>query len=418
MTRLVIGVVLSAAAAAWLTRRIVIPLHRLTESAHAYAQEAWTTPLPEASIREVQELSDALSQMALSLQTRFDELRTQRHQATAVLASMAEGVIAVDPTGTVLLMNPAAGILLNIDAVRGTGQRLLELARIPEIQAVTRTVLHEHHRATTELRVFQPHERILRIHAVPCETPGATGPSAVLVIQDITEHHRFEQLRKEFVANVSHELKSPLTAIRGLTESLLSGALEDSAHNRRFVQLIDEDTTRLSRLIDDLLSLSQIESHAVPLKLSMVELKPLAESVLASLHSSITQRRLRVACELPEGLAVTADADRLRQVFANLIENAIKYNTEGGSLTLSATREGRWAKITVADTGIGIPEADLPRLFERFYRVDKTRSRELGGTGLGLSIVKHIIEAHGGHVEVSSQPHHGSAFSVTLPLTS
>ena len=253
---------------------------------------------------------------------------------------------------------------------------------------------------------------------MPCQGSGEAGPSVVLVIQDVTESHRYEQLRREFVANVSHELKSPLTSIRGLTETLQGGALEDPSANRRFVQLIDEYADRLSRLIEDLLALSQIESQAVPLALATVPLKPLAESVLASLQPAIAQRRLSVSVNVPEGFAVRADADRLRQVLFNLLDNAVKYNRDDGSLRVSAIRSDGTATVAVADSGIGIPPDDLPRVFERFYRVDKARSREPGGTGLGLSIVKHLVEAHGGRVFVESSLGGGSTFSFTLPLAS
>jgi len=232
------------------------------------------------------------------------------------------------------------------------------------------------------------------------------------------ESRRYEELRREFVANVSHELKSPLTSIQGLTETLLEGALDDAGNRRRFVQLIDEDTSRLSRLIDDLLALSQIESQAVPLALAVIPLKPLVDSVLASLHAVIAQRRLTVSVNVPDGFAVRADADRLRQVLFNLLDNAVKYNRDDGDIKVSAFIADGTTTVAVADSGIGIRPHDLSRIFERFYRVDKARSRELGGTGLGLSIVKHLVEVHGGHVSVESSLGGGSTFSFTLPLAS
>ena len=413
---LLIGLMLAAALGAWLTQRVATPLSRLTQVAHAYATGDLTARAPAASIREVHELSEALGTMARALQAHIGELTTQRNQARAILESMAEGVIALDADGKILLGNPAAGTLFGVDVGRSTGRRLFELVRFPEMQELVRTALQHHQRMTKDLRMFHPHEKLLRVHAVPCEGCGPTGPCAVLVIQDVTEDHRYDQLRREFVANVSHELKSPLTAIRGLTETLLGGALDDPTHNRRFVQLIDEDTARLSRLIDDLLALSQIESQAVPLRLSFVALRPLVESVVTSLQPGLAQHDLTVILELSSDLVVQADADRLRQVFANLLDNAIKYNTPGGRITVSALRDGAWVKAMVADTGVGIPEKDLPRIFERFYRVDKGRSRELGGTGLGLAIVKHIVEAHGGSVSVDSRLSHGSTFFFTVPL--
>lgn len=367
--------------------------------------------------RQIQSLESTTAAHSQTIRQRIDELTTERNQATAILESMAEGVIAVDPQGRILLMNPAANVLLGLTGQPVRNKSLFEAIRYHELQEVVRTVLRQHQRATQDIAVFQPQERRLRLHAIPCQGGGPTGPAAVLVIQDVTESHRYEQLRREFVANVSHELKSPLTSIHSLTETLLEGALNDPAHNTRFVRLIDEDAARLARLIDDLLALSQIESQAVPLKLSAVELKPLVESVAASLQPGIGQRRLSVTLDIPTGILARADPDRLRQVLANLLDNAIKYNKDGGTIKIVAARHDGWIKVTVADTGVGIPEQDLPRIFERFYRVDKARSRELGGTGLGLSIVKHIVESHGGQVTVRSQVNRGSTFSVTFPLS-
>lgn len=413
------GAVAAAALGAWLANRITGSLRRLTRTAHAYAEgDLHAQGRVAPAMQEVRELSEALDIMARTLRARIGELTTERNQATAILESMAEGVVALDAQGRILLMNPSAKILLGLTAVGSIGQRLAEVLRHQEAQTLMQAVLDSRERITKEIGLFQPNERVLRLHAAPCRGAAPKGPCAVVVIQDVTESHRYEQLRKEFVANVSHELKSPLTSIRSLAETLLGGALEDPSTNRRFVRLIDEDAARLSRLIDDLLALSQIESQAVPLRLAVVELRPMAESVLASLKVPLKQRQIGATCELPEDLTVRADPDRLRQVLVNLVENAIKYNKESGTLTLSAVAEGGWVKVAVADTGIGIPPQDLPRVFERFYRVDKARSRELGGTGLGLAIVKHIVEAHGGSVSVESEPNRGSTFSFTVPLAS
>ncbi len=413
---LLIALILSVVLGAWLAGRLTRPLARLTQVAETYAKGNFAAEPPASSIRELRVLSESLTSMAKAISTTIDTLKTERNQATAILESMAEGVIAVDSRGSVILVNPAATTLLNLDTKQAPGRTLFELIRMPEMQRIARVVLQDHRYVIQEMRVFRPQERVLRVHAAPCEASGPAEPCAVLVIQDVTERHRFDQLRREFVANVTHELKSPLTSIHGLAETLLSGAVDDRANNRRFVQLIEEDATRLARLIDDLLSLSQLEAQPAPLKLSRVELKPLVESVIALLNPGVKQRRLRVVCDLPGDLAVQADVERLRQVVSNLLDNAIKYNRDEGEILISATREDGWVKVTVADTGIGIPAKDLPRIFERFYRVDKARSRELGGTGLGLSIVKHIVEAHGGQVSVASQLDQGSIFSFTVPL--
>ncbi len=390
MSELLAGFIAALLAGLWCSRRMTRLAHRL---------------------REAEEGREAVSR-------QVGMLATQGHQATAILERMAEGVLAVDAQGRLLLMNPAAAALLGITTTDAIGRSLFEVARQQDLQELVRGMLRAPQPVSREVMVFHPSERMLRLHGVPCPPgPGeADGPSAGIVIQDVPEHHRYDQLRKEFVANVSHELKSPLTSIRSLTETLLGGALEDRASNRKFVGMIDEDAARLSHLIDDLLALSQIESQAVAPALTAVPLAPLVESVMAGLQPAIRQRGIAVAIDLPGDLAVQADPDRLRQVIANLLDNAVKYNRDNGRLTVSAARSDGWATVAVADTGIGIPPQDLPRIFERFYRVDKARSRAMGGTGLGLSIVKHTVESLGGTVSVQSDFDRGSTFSFTLRL--
>ena len=375
----------------------------------------WMAQRALGSLRSVAELAG----MAQTIHARRERLTTERNQIMAILEGLAEGVIAVDAHGRILLANATAGTLLGVRAESWVDHTIFEMVRQREIHELVRQALRQSEHGTKEIELFHPDVRTLRVHGVPCQPGGsASGLSAVLVIQDITEHARYERLRREFVANVSHELKSPLTSIRGLTETLLDGALDDAASRRRFVQLIDEDAKRLTRLIDDLLALSQIESQAVPLNRVPVELRTMVDSVTASLQAVIQPLRLAVENEVPGGLHVSADPDRLRQVLVNLMDNAVKYNREGGRVTVSAAPDRAGLTVAVRDTGIGIPAADLPRIFERFYRVDKARSREQGGTGLGLSIVKHIIDAHGGTVTVESRPSQGSAFSFTLPHAS
>jgi two-component system phosphate regulon sensor histidine kinase PhoR len=264
--------------------------------------------------------------------------------------------------------------------------------------------------------MFQPVERFLRVHAVPCEAGGPGGPHTVLVIEDLTELQQYERLRKDFVANVSHELKSPLTSIRGLTETLLDGAITDEKNNRRFVALIKEEVDRLGRLIEDLLQLAQIESVEAPVQIQAVDVKSVMEEILPKLQPELDKRGLTLTLDLEGTQPVSADASRLGQVLVNLLVNAIEYNRDGGSVKVTCRPEDGFLRISVQDTGIGIPSEDIPRIFERFYRVDKARSRRPGGTGLGLSIVKHIVESHGGKVSVESRLDQGSAFSFTLPL--
>jgi len=366
--------------------------------------------------RAITRVARAAEQTARVMQQQIDLLIAERNQAGAILDSMAEGVIALDGQGCVLQLNPAAARLFSLEAGVATGKPLMEVIRHHELNELVAQVRTRQQPGSRELTLLHPVARTLMACAVSCARTEPAGPSVVVVIQDLTELHRYERLRREFVANVSHELKSPLTAIRSLTETLLTGALEDAANRHRFVTLVDEEAARLGRLIEDLLQLSQIESQPVTPRVQAVPLRPLVQEVFATLQPELAKRRVRVSMTLKEQWVVQADSDRLRQVLMNLLDNAIKYNREGGSITVTAEPEGQLLRIGVADTGIGIPAEDAPRIFERFYRVDKARSRELGGTGLGLSIVKHIVESHGGTVTVTTRPGEGSTFSFTLPL--
>ena len=359
-----------------------------------------------------------MGEAAEQLERRVRELEFQRNQAQIILESMMEAVVALDADGQVLWLNASAQRLLGLTGDQAAGKRLTELLRHPELSELVEEALRQRRVAARELHMFSPREQVIRIQAAPCEG-GPEHAALVLVAQDVTDIRRLEAMRREFVANVSHELKTPLTSINGLVETLLDGALDDVANNRRFVTLISEEAIRLSRLIDDLLELAQIESKATPLALQPVDLRALIDSVGASLRPQLDARRVTLEVAVPPKTAtVRGDPERLRQVVLNLLDNAMKFNKDGGRITVQATTEGSMVRLAVEDTGIGIPEQDLPRIFERFYRVDKARSRELGGTGLGLAIVKHLVELHGGRVEVRSRPGQGSVFTVTLPTGS
>lgn len=407
------GLLVAALLSAWMALRLTRPMSRLARLAAAYARGDFSAKAEDTTIREVQELGDSLRAMAAALAEQIDRLTEERNQATVLLERLSEGVIAVDANERILVLNPAARRLLGLPAGALAGRDLFETIRQHEIHDLVGEVLEHRRAAEREIRLFHPHERWIHSYGLPGASREPAGPGAIVVLQDRTEMNRYEQLRREFVANVSHEIKTPLTSIRSLAETLTAGALEDAPAARRFVQLIGEDAERLSRLIDDLLALSRIESQAPPTV--PVDVRPLAESVLESLRPALEKRRLAVTLDIAPAARVRADPDRVRQVLWNLIDNAIKYNRDDGSLAISASPEGARLRITVADTGAGIPPGDLERIFERFFRVDKARSRDLGGTGLGLSIVKHVVESYGGRIEVESRPGEGSRFAFTLP---
>jgi two-component system phosphate regulon sensor histidine kinase PhoR len=260
-------------------------------------------------------------------------------------------------------------------------------------------------------------ERTFQVQASPLPQGPGESHGLVLVFHDITELRRVEQVRKDFVANVSHELRTPLTAIKGYIEALEDGAFEDREQRDRFLETIRKQTDRLNLIITDLLLLAKIESGQVPIKQEPVALAGLIDRTIGLLKRLIEQKQHRVVMKIPAALPpILGDEERLGQVFSNLLDNAIKYTPEEGTITLKATANDTFVEVVVEDTGIGIPPQDLPRIFERFYRVDKARSRELGGTGLGLSIVKHLVEGHGGTVWAESRGK-GTRFVVRLPIS-
>jgi len=417
----VVGLILLAAGGGlWLAHSMTAPLARLIEAMRRMSRGVWSDEAPPADRRrrEFGRLGETFEAITDQLGRRLRELESQRNQAQTTLESMAEGVLALDRDSRVLWLNGSAQRLLGLPERQAAGKRFIELFRQPGVEEVLTEALEQGRPATREMAVFSPQERVVRFQATPCDAVGSQA-ALVVVTQDVTEVRRLERLRREFVANVSHELKTPLTSIKSLVEALLSGALDDPPNNRRFVSLIDEDATRLMRLIDDLLELSQLESKAAPLPLQPVHLRPLVEGLAARFRPQLAARQLRLELSIPgDSPPVRGDPERLHQVFVNLLDNAIKFNRVGGRVTVRATPEGAQLRVDVEDTGVGIPAEELPRVFERFYRVEKARSRELGGTGLGLSIVKHIVEAHGGRVSVDSRLNHGSRFSFTLPLAS
>ena len=368
--------------------------------------------------RSLQEAGSAWQEQHAKLAYQVRQLTSQHDQAQTILDSMMEGVCALDREGRVLWVNRSAERLFGLQSQEAVGKRLADLVRQPQVEALVQEVLTKRQPEAREVQVFGPMEQTIRFQATPCEG-GEEAAALVVVAQDVTEVRRLERMRREFVANVSHELKTPVTSIKGLTETLLNGALEDAANNRRFVTLIDEDATRLTRLIDDLLELSHIESKATPLQLQPVRLQELFEGLVARFRNQAEVGQVTLDARVPENVPpVRGDPDRLRQIFVNLLDNSIKFNKPAGRVSISTVADGAEVRITVADTGCGIPEADLPRIFERFYRVDKARSRELGGTGLGLSIIKHLVDLHQGRVSVASRLGEGSAFPVVLPRSS
>ncbi|MBI3322465.1 MAG: PAS domain-containing protein [Candidatus Omnitrophica bacterium] len=362
--------------------------------------------------RTVESLTARIGQ----LQSTVLELESGRSQIEGILQSMAEGVLVVAPNERLLLVNRSARQILELPLEAGGGTALMEAVRQPELVDLIRRVLQNGRSEVKDVVLYAPLERDLEARAAPCEVQPL-GRCALLVFHDVTELRRLERMRTEFVANVSHELKTPLTTIQGAVETLLDGAADDPKNRRAFLEAIREESERLHRLVEDLLTLASVESRRAGPARETVEMGPFLRELLKRYDALARRRQIALSLESQPGLPpVRADRDHLVQAIGNLLDNAIKYNRAGGSVALRARREGDALAVEVEDTGIGIPPEDLPRIFERFYRVDKARSRETGGTGLGLSIVKHVAEAHGGSVSVESRPGQGSRFTLKLPL--
>ncbi len=406
---------LALAAALLLSRSLAAPVLAMCAAADKMAAGDLGARVRSCSQDEHGRLGRTLDLLAEKAQSTIAALSHEKAQLTMILSTMVEAVVAVDSRKSILTVNEAFARLAGLPAEQAAGKAFGEALRNDELSALLERVLEKGERATRELTLFSPEELVFEANALPIREGGKTA-GALGVLHDITRLRRLEQLRKEFVANVSHELRTPLASIQGSAETLLGGAMEKPGPRREFTQAIKEDADRLSLLVEDLLDLSAIESGRQPPKLDSLSPADIARETAEKLAPAAARRKVRIEINGAGVPPALADAEQVRQVFTNLLDNAIKFNREGGSVSVSFAAEGAFLRVEVQDTGAGIPAPDLPRVFERFYRVDKARSRELGGTGLGLSIVKHIVEAHGGSVSVESVEGRGSSFRFTLPL--
>lgn len=415
---------LAMALSLWVSRNLTKPL---SEMAAAARQLAGGTPgirLVVSSTDEVGLLAQTLNHMTDQLETKIKEVSDDRAQLLAMLIAMVEGVMVLDYRGTVVQVNPALERMFALELTESRGRHYAELIRHEGLTALVSSVLQTRSGQGGEI-TLSPSGRCLRIEASIAGGSREQEACAVFVFHDITELRRLEKIRKDFVANVSHELRTPLTSIKGYVEALLDGGKDEPATATAFLEIIMRQSNRLNLILDDLLQLSQIESGQVLFRHEPVELRALLERTVAVIKPLADKKHHRIELSLPDDyVVIEGDEERLVQVFINLLENAVKYTPDHGRISMgirSAVQSSRagsphsMVEIVVADSGIGIPEADRPRVFERFYRVDKARSRELGGTGLGLAIVKHIVEAHSGHVWVEGNVPQGSRFVVHLP---
>jgi two-component system phosphate regulon sensor histidine kinase PhoR len=398
----------------WLTRALFRPLGELLAAADLMGRGDYSTPFRVPEQRELARLGNSLARIARHAGEQLRAVEAERDHLRATVAGMTEGVLVTDARGKVRLLNPAFCQIFGVPA-KTVPADALDLAREPRLVDLVRQVLADGGERTLHLERLEPVRRTL---ALAGASLGAEE-GAVIVVRDITESEQLNRMRRDFVANVSHELRTPLAAIQGYAETLSDGAVDERETALRFSQRIVEQCRRLGALLADLLTLSRLEGKEPLETLEPVDLRTVAREAIELVAGLAAAKQVTVELETGASPVVPGDPEGLFRLFSNLLENAVKYNQPGGQVAVAlATREPApaTAVIEVRDTGIGIPGSALPRIFERFYRVDKGRAREEGGTGLGLAIVKHVAQAHQGRVEVESELGKGSTFRVLLPI--
>lgn len=402
--------VLASAFSVLLSRMSTSPLRLMADAAARIGLGERGVRIPVTDRDEVGNLARVLNEMADRIEGQVQTLAGEERRLDTILRGMGEGVMVLDSQGVITLVNPAFRRQFNLNG-EVEGRPLAEVCRHPDLLEA----LEEHQRSGAEV-VREVHlqlpELVLSTHWVPL----GDQQGAVAVFHDISDLKRVEAIRRDFVANASHELRTPVAVIKGYAETLLDGGLQDAERSRQFVQIIASHAERLTNLINDILTLSKLESKETTLICHPLDVCGLLRKAGLLMGEHTRQQGITLSIDCPEaGLPkVSADHGRLEQVLLNLLDNAIKYTPPGGTVTLAAEQRGQQVALVVSDTGVGIPAKDLPRIFERFYRVDEGRSREQGGTGLGLAIVKHIVQLHGGEIQVTSEPGRGSRFTVLL----
>ena len=367
---------------------------------------------------ELAQMAEALNFMAARLQERIVQEHTERMQQQAVLSSMIEGVFAVNNDEQILSMNAAAAELLQVRPEDAIGKELTAVLRNSALQSFIEKALESDDPVEEEIMFHLNEERTLQTHGATLRDPDGASIGAVIVMNDVTRLRRLERIRRDFVSNVSHELKTPITSVKGFVETLLDGALDDPGDARHFLTIVQKHAERLNSIIDDLLILSRLEQDEGE-PADVFQVRTLAGPVKEAIQLCAPvadQKKIKVNFECVPDVQARINARLLEQSMVNLIDNALKYSGSGSTVNVSLRKNGQNALIAVKDEGAGIPPEHIPRLFERFYRVDKARSRDMGGTGLGLAIVRHIVQSHGGQISVDSQLGRGSTFTIQLPL--
>jgi two-component system phosphate regulon sensor histidine kinase PhoR len=420
--KIVLGSLLIALLAAgislYVSRRISRPIEKLKEGANFFARGDLSYRMPGTDLLEIDSLIETLNQMAGQLEDRLNTIVRQKNELSAVLSSMAEGVIAVDMDEQIISINKAAAKIFENSPENLLNRSVPEAIRNPDLQKFINKALTSEENLEEDIGLYHGEERILYVHNTPLEDLDGQRRGILLVLNDVTHLRQLENMRKDFAANVSHEIKTPLTAIKGFVETLRTRKDIDSQETERFLTIIEKHVVRLTTIVEDLMKLSKIEQQDEKSEIYLEEslIKQVISSAIQTCREKADAKQVTIDLICPNDISALIDSRLMTQAIVNLLDNAINYSGENNNIKISASLEDKELRIRVRDHGVGITKENLPRLFERFFRVDKARSRELGGTGLGLAIVKHIVHAHGGRVSVESTPGKGSTFSLHLPL--
>ena len=411
---------LLAAGISWvISRRISRPIEQMKKSAGQFASGDLSHRLTSPATEELAGLADAMNQMAAQLDNRIETISRQRNQLETVLASMLEGVIAVDGEERIVIINRAAAQLFKNEPATCQGKSIQEVIRSPALQQFIQSALNNPSPAEEDITLYQNEERVIDVKSSPLMDAGQQQIGTLVVFNDVTQLRRLENMRRDFVANVSHEIKTPLTAIKGFVETLQQGKVEKVDEKERFLGIIQKHVDRLNVIIEDLLTLSRIEQEdeSKEINREKVNLADVFQAAIQICRPKAEEKQIHIELDCEKDTIAIFDPTLIEQAMVNLLDNALKYSEPQSTVLVKSHQQNSEVIISVQDHGIGIAQKHLPRLFERFYRVDKARSRNMGGTGLGLAIVKHIAQAHGGHVTVESKLGEGSRFRIHLPQT-
>lgn len=399
----------------WTQKRLAADLHEIGSALEKIVVENDLDRMPQPRLSELSPLAHDLDTVASRVRANYEIIANEKEKLEAIVDNSNAGIIVLVEGGRIDTINPAAERILGVSREYALERSFSEIHNSPAIDKVIDRAKRGQD-VTQEVNILMPRRRTLRVLASPIR--GGVDERVVCILEDVTTRRRLERTRRDFVANVSHELRTPVANVRAVLDALASGALEDPDMSRRFIEDLDRESTRLAEIIEDLLVLSRLESDELSLAEERCEVDTLLSGVMEEKRALAERSGVKLRADGRTGLAVLGDPKLIRTALANLMDNAIKYNRPGGSVNVEVREIGGDVAIDFSDTGIGIPESEQARIFERFYRVDKARSRETGGTGLGLSIVKHAAELHGGSVSIRSAEGHGSTFTLVLPASS